>query len=341
MRIIVDAMGGDNAPKAIVKGAVAAAEKYNAEVVLCGKGEEILRALHDLGIKDLPKGVEIAHASETIEMEDDPATAMRAKPDSSMVVGLRMLKEGKGDAFVSAGSTGALLACATFIVRRIGGIRRAALSPVIPTAAPKGTVLVDCGATAECTPEYLVQFAYMGNFYAKSLLGIDRPRVGLLNIGTEETKGLDLQRDTYVLLKQAAEKGDINFIGNIEPKEVALGGCDVVVSDGYSGNIFLKSIEGYGTLLLKEMKAMLTKSTKSKLAALMLKDGLNEFKEKYSPSNVGGTALLGISKPVIKAHGSSDDTAILNAIGQAISTVKNDVPARISECMLSMREAGN
>lgn len=329
MRIIVDAMGGDNAPFEIVKGAVMAAEKYRAEIVLCGNGEEILRSLEKMGISDLPKGLEIANATEVVEMEDNPSTVMRAKPDSSMVVGLKMLKDGTGDAFVSAGSTGALLACATFIVKRISGIRRAALAPVIPTAGDTGTILIDCGANAECTPDYLLQFAYMGKYYAQSVLGIDEPRIALLNIGTEETKGTDLQRQAYALLREAGGRGELNFIGNIEAREVAFGECDVVVTDGYSGNILLKAIEGYGTLLMKEMKAMFLKSGKTKIAAALLKDGLDSFKSKYSASGVGGTAMLGISKPVIKAHGSSKAEAVCSAIGQAINTARVDVPARI------------
>ena len=274
MRIIVDAMGGDNAPFEIVKGAVMAAEKYRVEIVLYGKGEEILRSLEKLDIKDLPNGIEIAHADEVVEMEDNPSTIIKSKPNSSMVLGLSMLRNGGGDAFVSAGSTGALLACATFIVRRIGGIRRAALAPVIPTGAEHGTVLIDCGATAECTPDYLMQFAYMGKSYAQSLMGIESPRVGLLNIGTEETKGTELQTQTYKLLKEAGEKGEINFIGNIEAKEVLLGGCDVVVSDGYTGNILLKSIEGCGALFMSEIKKILLKSTKTKIAAGLIKNDL-------------------------------------------------------------------
>ena len=331
MRIIVDAMGGDNAPFEIVKGAVMAAEKYRAEIVLYGKGEEILRSLEKLDIKDLPNGIEIAHADEVVEMEDNPSTIIKSKPNSSMVLGLRMLRNGGGDAFVSAGSTGALLACATFIVRRIGGIRRAALAPVIPTGAEHGTVLIDCGATAECTPDYLMQFAYMGKSYAQSLMGVESPRVGLLNIGTEETKGTELQTQTYKLLKEAGEKGEINFIGNIEAKEVLLGGCDVVVSDGYTGNILLKSIEGCGALFMSEIKKILLKSTKTKIAAGLIKNDLASFKNRFSASSVGGTALLGITKPVIKAHGSSKADAICAAIGQAIKTAELDVAEKITE----------
>ena len=329
MRIIVDAMGGDFAPMEAVRGAVEALEHYNAEIVLCGITEEILRCLEKLGISDLPNGLEIAYAKDVVTMEDNPASVIKTKPESSMMVGLKMLKDGNGDAFVSAGSTGALLAGATFIVRRISGIRRAALSPVVPTASGKGTVLIDCGATAECTPDYLFQFAHMGSFYAQSALEIENPRVALLNIGAEETKGTDLQREAYALLKNS----QLNFIGNIEPKEAALGGCDVLVADGYSGNIFLKTVEGYGTLLMNEMKAMFMKNAGSKLAALLVKSSLREIKHKYSASDVGGTALLGIAKPVIKAHGSSKADAFCAAIGQAIKTSKAGVAEKISASM--------
>ena len=337
MRVVVDAMGGDNAPLEIVKGAVEAAEKYRAEIVLCGRGEEILRALEKLGIMDLPRGVEIANASETVEMEDSPSTVFKTKPDSSMAVGLKMVRDGAADAFVSAGSTGALLACATFIVRRISGIRRAALALPIPTAKDD-FVLIDCGANTECTPEYLLQFAYMGRFYAENLMGVKDPRIALLNIGAEESKGTDLQRGAYALLKEAGEKGEINFIGNLEPKEAAGGVCDVLVADGFSGNIMLKAVEGYGGLIMGEIKSMFLKSGKTKLAAAMLKDELTELKKKYSGADVGGTALLGISRPVIKAHGSSKASDICAAVGQAVKTAEMDVPGKIKEHLEQRRQ---
>ena len=225
--------------------------------MLVGRGEAILRALKDQGIETLPKGVEIANADDVVDMHDDPATVVKKKKDSSMVVGLNMLKEGGGDAFVSAGSTGALLSAATLTVRRVKGIRRAAMAPQIPTKTGREAVLIDCGATADCTPEFLLQFAFMGSYYAEKVLGIENPRVALLNIGAEDSKGGELQKAVYPLLKQAGEAGAINFTGNIEAKEAMLGECDVIVADGYSGNIMLKSIEGTGKLLSIKLKEML------------------------------------------------------------------------------------
>ena len=216
MRILVDAMGGDNAPDQIALGAIQAAKDFGCEAVLVGRGEAILQALKDQGIETLPKGVEIANADDVIDMHDDPATVVKKKKDSSMVVGLTMLKEGGGDAFVSAGSTGALLSAATLIVRRVKGIRRAAMGPQIPTRTGRECVLIDCGATADCTPEFLLQFAFMGSYYAEKVLGIENPRVALLNIGAEDSKGGELQKAVYPLLKQAGEAGKINFTGNIE-----------------------------------------------------------------------------------------------------------------------------
>lgn len=222
MKIIVDAMGGDNAPVSNVRGALSAVRELGVEVVLVGRGEEILKVLKEDGVDDLPPGVEIAHASEVVEMCDNPATAFKEKKDSSLTVGLNLLKNGAADAFVSAGSTGAILSAATLLVKRIRGIRRAALAPVVPTGAG-GAVLIDCGATAECTPEYLLQFAFMGSYYAERVLGRPEPKVGLLNIGVEESKGMDLQREAYALLKQAGEAGRIHFVGNVEAREAVYG----------------------------------------------------------------------------------------------------------------------
>ena len=316
MRIIVDAMGGDNAPLAPVQGALQAVKEYGVEVVLVGRGEEILKALRSEGVDGLPKGLSITHADQVVEMCDNPATAFKEKKDSSLTVGLNMVKNGEGDAFVSAGSTGALLSGATLVTKRIKGIRRAALAPVVPTGGG-GSVLIDCGATAEGTPEFLLQFAFMGSYYAERVLGRPEPKVGLLNIGGEPSKGTDLQREAYALLKQAGEEGRINFVGNVEAREAVEGAVDVIVSDGYSGNIFLKTMEGTGLFLARELKKMFMKNLFSKLAALLVSGGLKDFKKMMSSSEVGGTALLGIAKPVIKAHGSSDAYAIQNAVRQA------------------------
>ena len=305
MKIIVDAMGGDNAPLEIVKGALAGQKHWGVDIVLTGDENAIREALTRCGQPEVPAGMEIISTSQTVEMCDDPATVFRRKKDTSMGVGLTMLREGQGDALVSAGSTGALLTGATLITKRIHGIRRAAMAPVIPTTTGQA-VLIDCGANAECTPEYLVQFAYLGNFYAQQVLGLAKPRVGLLNIGAEDSKGTDLQKQTLARLRQAAEEGHLHFIGNIEAKEAIKGGCDVIVTDGFSGNILLKTMEGVGSFAGSALKGMFKKNLLTKLAALAVMPGLNDFKAKLDPNKVGGTAFIGIARPVIKAHGASN-----------------------------------
>ena len=316
MKIIVDAMGGDNAPAAVVQGALDAHKKHGVDILLVGRAAEVLRAVEACGEKTLPAGVELKDASEVVEIADDPATAFKMKKDSSLTVGLNLLKAGEGDAFVSAGSTGALLSGATLLVKRIRGIRRAAMGPVIPVLGGKA-ILCDCGANAECTPEYLMQFAYLGNYYAKRVLGVEKPRVALLNIGAEEEKGDALRHETYALLQAASEAGRLRFTGNIEASDVMMGGADVVVADGFSGNVMLKSLEGTGKFLLKELKKMFLSSTKTKLAAAMVKSDMADMKKLLDPSEIGGTPFLGISRPVIKAHGSSDARAICNAVLRA------------------------
>lgn len=336
MKIIVDAMGGDHAPMAPVEGALKAVQELGVEVILTGRAEEVLRCIEQLGHKTLPKGVEIAHASEVIEMEDNPARAFKEKKDSSMTVGLNLLKEGKGEAFVSAGSTGALLSAATLLIKRIRGIRRAALAPVVPTAAGS-MVLIDCGATAECTPEYLLQFAFMGSYYAKRFLGKAEPKVALLNIGAEPSKGMELQKAAHALLTKADQEGRIHFVGNIEGREAISQGVDVLVTDGYTGNIFLKTVEGSALLFSRMLKGMFMESAKTKMAALMMKKSMKEFKKTFDPNEVGGTAMLGISKPVIKAHGSSNGYAFYNAIRQAMQVAQSDIVGDITANVEHMR----
>ncbi len=336
MKIIVDAMGGDNAPRSNVEGAVEAVRELGVEVALVGRGYEIMDILKELGMEEPPPGLEIIHAEQVVEMSDNPATAFKEKKDSSLTVGLNLVKEGKGDAFVSAGSTGALLSAATLLTKRIRGIRRAALAPLVPTAGG-GSILIDCGATAECTAEYLLQFAFIGSYYAAHFLGRPEPRVGLLNIGAEEGKGTALQKETYALLKQAGEEGRIHFTGNVEAREAVLGAVDVIVCDGYSGNIFLKTLEGTAIYLSKQMKGMFKKSPLTKLAAVMVSGGIRDFKKLMDSREVGGTALVGIAKPVIKAHGSSDGYAIKNAIGQAARFAASGVIEGITENVEYMR----
>lgn len=336
MRIIVDAMGGDHAPKAPVLGAIQANKEYGVEITLVGRGEEILNVLKENGMNQLPDGVEIAHASEVVEICDNPATAFREKKDSSLTVGLNLLKNGEGDAFVSAGSTGAILSAATLLVKRIRGIRRAAMAPVIPTGNG-GSVLVDCGANAECSTEYLLQFAYMGAYYAEHILHRPEPKVGLLNIGAEPSKGTDLQRETYEKLMQAKQEGRLNFVGNVEAREAVEGAVDVIVADGYSGNIFLKTIEGSAKFLMGEIKQVFKKNLLTKLAALIVAGGVKQLKKRMSADEVGGTPLLGISKPVIKAHGSSGEYAIKNAVRQAMQVSASGIVESIAENVDYMR----
>ena len=336
MKIIVDAMGGDNAPLEIVKGALAGQKHWGVDIVLTGDENAIREALTRCGQPEVPAGMEIISTSQTVEMCDDPATVFRRKKDTSMGVGLTMLREGQGDALVSAGSTGALLTGATLITKRIHGIRRAAMAPVIPTTTGQA-VLIDCGANAECTPEYLVQFAYLGNFYAQQVLGLAKPRVGLLNIGAEDSKGTDLQKQTLARLRQAAEEGHLHFIGNIEAKEAIKGGCDVIVTDGFSGNILLKTMEGVGSFAGSALKGMFKKNLLTKLAALAVMPGLNDFKAKLDPNKVGGTAFIGISRPVIKAHGSSNAEAIENAMGQAVQVARSGIIRDIEENVALMK----
>ena len=328
MKIIIDAMGGDNAPLEIVRGGINAAKaRPELEIVLVGRETKVKASVEKCG--GLPANVSIQNATEVIDMHDDPATAFKTKKDSSITVGLNMLKSGEADAFVSAGSTGALLSAGTLLVKRVRGIRRAAMAPVIPTATGQA-VLIDCGANAECSVEYLVQFAYLGSFYASRVLGIEKPRVGLLNIGAEDTKGDQLRLDTYKVLKAAGEAGDLNFVGNIEAKEAIKGGCDVIVADGFTGNIMLKTIEGMGSFIGREVKAMFLQSLKTKVAALLVKSGLDSFKERLNPDTIGGTAFIGLTKPVIKAHGSSGALAIENAVYRAVTAAEADVASAIA-----------
>ncbi|MBR0040633.1 MAG: phosphate acyltransferase PlsX [Oscillospiraceae bacterium] len=320
MRIIVDAMGGDRAPQEIVKGAVRARKELGVDITLVGRIEEVKACLEGEELSNY----ELVDAREVITMEDDPSTATRRKMDSSMAVALTMLSQGKGDAVVSAGSTGALLTGATLTVKRIRGIRRAALAPVLP-AGERGVMLIDCGANVECTAEYLLQFAYMGSYYAKKMLGCENPRVGLLNVGTEDTKGGELQHQAFALLREAAEQGRINFVGNIEGTGVFEGQADVVVTDGFTGNVLLKGAEGVIKYMMGALKGVFYKSGKNKLAAAVLKNDLKEMKKSLDVNEVGGTALVGISRPVIKAHGSSDAGSFFAAIRQAKAFVEADV----------------
>ena len=332
MKIILDAMGGDNAPEAPVLGAIEAARDFGAQITLVGRGEEILEVMRKNGISNLPQGMEIANAEEVVDMHDDPANVIRKKKNSSMVVGLRMVAEGDGSAFISAGSTGALLSGATLIIKRVKGIRRAAMGPVMPNKAGGKTVILDCGANAECTPEFLLQFGLVGSLYARKYLGTENPKVGLLNIGTEDTKGTSLQKEAYALLQDASERGVLNFVGNVEARDVPLGAVDVVVCDGFAGNVLLKSIEGTAMFMGSLMKHKIFKrNIFSPLGYLFCKPGVDEVMKMLDYREIGGTQFLGIKKPVIKAHGSSDALAFRNAVKQAMDAANSDISAELEQ----------
>ena len=341
MKIILDAMGGDNAPEAPVLGAIEAAKLWGTQITLVGRGEAILEVMRKNGIETLPEGMEIANADDVVDMHDDPANVVRKRKNSSMIVGLKMLSEGQGDAFISAGSTGALLSGATLVVKRVKGIRRAAMAPAMPNKAGGKTVIVDCGANAECTPEFLLQFGMVGSIYAKKVLGVANPKVGLLNIGTEDTKGTQLQKDTYALLQNAHEQGILNFVGNVEGRDVPLGVVDVVVCDGFAGNVLLKSIEGTAMFMGSLMSRMFKKNVLSKLAALMVMKDIKAFKKLLDYREIGGTQFLGIKKPVIKAHGSSDALAFRNAVKQAMEAAEGDITADLEQSLAAMKAKEN
>lgn len=322
MKIILDAMGGDNAPLEIIKGAVKAKKEFKEDIVLVGDENIIKKTAEEnkLNISDF----EIVHTQDVISMHDDPVSVIKEHKDSSMAKGLSMLAADQGDAFISAGSTGALMVGGRFIVKNIKGIRRAALAPVLPSINGN-YMLIDSGANVECRADFLLKFAFMGSAYMSGIMGIENPRVGLLNNGTEETKGTDLQKEAYELLSKAP----INFVGNIEARGGSLGECDVLVTDGFSGNIYLKTAEGMGKMVSAGLKKQLFKNPLRMIGTLFLAGGLSEFKKSVDYKNYGGAPLMGLNKPVIKAHGSSDATAIYSTIRQAIKYVNGDVTGKI------------
>ena len=320
MKIAVDAMGGDNAPEAVVCGAVRAAQNYHEEIILVGQEDKIREVLKAHNAENTP-GITILHAPDLVDMHDDPATVLRAKPQSSMAVALNLVKKGEADAIVSAGSTGALLSGATLFCKRIKGVRRGAVAPVMPCKGGQ-VLLIDAGANTECTPEYLLQFGVMGSLYMQKIKGIANPRVGLVNNGSEDSKGDPLRKEAYALLKAAGEAGHINFVGNVEGRDVPLGACDVAVCDGFAGNVMLKTIEGV---------AKFTANLGTKLAYLACKKGMDDFRSLFDQDAVGGAPFIGISRPVIKAHGSSNDTAFMNAIRQAIEYKKSGMIEAIEQ----------
>ena len=340
MKIILDAMGGDYAPEAPVLGAIDAAKDFGAQITLVGRGEAILEVMKKHNIDTLPEGMEISNADDVVDMHDDPANVVRKRKNSSMVVGLRMLSEGQGDAFVSAGSTGALLSGATLIVKRVKGVRRAAMAPSMPVKTGGKVIICDCGANAECTPEFLLQFGLVASMYARRSLNVENPRVGLLNIGTEDTKGTQLQKDAYALLTDAHEKGLINFVGNVEARSVPLGEVDVVVCDGFNGNVLIKTIEGTAMFFGSLMKNKIFKrSAMSKIGYLFCKKGVDDVMKLMDSREIGGTQFLGIKKPVIKCHGNSDALAFRNGIRQAMQAAENNFAPELEETLARMKQA--
>lgn len=332
MKIVIDAMGGDNAPCAIVDGAIQAINEYGVNIILTGDKEQIEKELES---KTYDKDkLEIIHTTQVIQNEDKPVMAVRRKKDSSMVVALNLVKEKKADAIVSAGSTGALLAGGTLIVGRIKGIDRPCLCPGLPNIKGGITLLADGGANADCKPKNLTQFAFMSDIYLRKVLGLENPRIGLANIGTEEGKGNELVKEVFYDIKEL----DLNFVGNIEARDVINSVCDALICDGFTGNILLKSCEGVAISLMKLMKEKFMTSFKGKMGALMLKDDFKQIKAMMDYTEYGGAPLLGVKGGVIKAHGSSNGFAIKNAVNQAIKFANGNVVSDIEEVLKQIDE---
>ncbi|GIP36762.1 phosphate acyltransferase [Paenibacillus sp. J31TS4] len=322
MRIAIDAMGGDHAPDAVVAGALqAAAEWPDTELILVGHTDRLQPLL-----AQCPPNVRLHHAEEVIEAEDEPAKAVRRKKNASMVVAGQLVRAKEADAMISAGNTGALMATGLLIVGRIRGIERPALAPMIPSMDGSGALALDLGANMDAKPEHLLQYAIMGSVYRSKVHGIEKPRVGLLNVGTEPGKGNELTKAAYPLLQEAP----IHFIGNVEARDVLSGTCDVLVCDGFVGNILLKSLEGTAGAIFSALKTEFTRSLSTKLAAAVLKPGLSQFKKKLDYTEHGGAPLLGIDGLVLKSHGSSDVHAFKNAVRQARTAVQNGLVEAIS-----------
>lgn len=320
MKILLDAMGGDNAPDANIKGAIRASKEISSEIVLVGNEEIINARIKELygknNIKELSDKITIRHCTETIEMEDIPTMAIKHKKDSSMVVGFNMLKEDEGDVFISAGNSGALLTGATLLVGRIRGIDRPAIAPLLP-AYKQSVLLMDAGANTNCKPVNLVQFAQMSTIYLKNVCNMENPRVGLLNIGTEETKGNDLVKETYKILSENGKEYGVNFIGNIEGRDCFSGEVDAIITDGFTGNVFLKTVEGFGKLVKRNLTESLKKNILTTLGAIPCLPSIKRFAKTMDYKEYGGALFLGVKKPVVKAHGSSDEYLFYYTIKQA------------------------
>ncbi|MUG43425.1 phosphate acyltransferase PlsX [Paenibacillus woosongensis] len=325
MRIAIDAMGGDHAPKSTLEGALAAAKEWNdIEIILVGDQARLEPLLKDSAV---PANLKIHHASEVIEADDEPVRAVRRKKDASMVVAGRLVREGEAEAMISAGNTGALMTTGLLVVGRMNGIERPALAPMIPTVDERGVLALDLGANMDAKPEHLAQYALMGSIYREKVHGISRPRVGLLNVGTEEMKGNELTKAAYPLIQELP----IHFVGNVEARDILTGACDVLVCDGFAGNILLKSLEGTAGTIFSILKQEFSKSLKNKLAAAMLMPSLRGMKKTLDYKEHGGAPLLGLSGLVVKGHGSSDGEAIKNAVRQARTAIQSRLTESIAQ----------
>jgi fatty acid/phospholipid synthesis protein PlsX len=333
MKIILDGMGGDNAPEEIVKGAVSASREISHEIIIVGREDQIRAELSKY--KYDSSQITIVNAEEVIEMEDSPVKAVRAKKDSSMVKGLRMVKSGEGDLFISAGSTGALLAGSLFNIGRIRGIDRPAIASIYPILGHnRPSLLVDAGANAECKLNNLIEFAYMGSIYMEKVVGRKSPTIGLVNIGTEEGKGNLLYKSAYAVLN----KSSLNFVGNVEARDVPKGACDVIVCDGFTGNVILKLTEGLAWNIFKMVKSKITEGVKAKIGAALLLSKMKEIRKEADYSEYGGAPILGIKGPVVKMHGSSSANAVKNTILKAIPYAEENVVSMIQESVYSIEE---
>lgn len=325
MKILIDAMGGDNAPLEVIKGTMLAVDEFNIdEIVLLGDESVIKKCVEENKIT--LKNTSILHCTQVIDNCDEARSVLKAKPDSSMSVGLKMLASGDGDAFVSAGNTGAITVGATLIVKRIKGVKRPAIASVMPSSN-KPFLLMDCGANAECKSEYLAQFGLLGSLYMQNIMGVDCPRVALANNGSEETKGTPVVKEAYALMQNA----EYNFIGNIEGRRIPYGDADVVVADGFTGNLILKTYEGVAKVLMQGIKDAFYKNAISKLAYLGVKSGINDMKEQFDYKEYGGAVMLGVNKPVVKAHGSADARCFKNAVKQAVMFLQTDLIDKIEK----------
>lgn len=332
MRIVIDGMGGDNAPAEIVKGAVEAASLIQHDIYIVGRQEEIEAEIKKYDYKGV--NIKIVDARDVITMDDSPVKAIRRKQGSSMVVGLNMIKDGEGDVFISGGSTGALVVGSRLILGRIEGIDRPVLASVYPCLGGEASLLVDAGASSEAKAKNLLEYGLMGSIYMEKVLGREKPKVGLVNLGVEEGKGTSVTKDAYQKLKQAP----INFVGNVEAREVPVGACEVIVCDGFVGNVILKLTEGLAWNILKLVKNKMMENIKTKIAALMMKPQFSGLKDEFDYNGYGGAPVLGVNGPVIKIHGSSTADAVRNSIFKAIPYAEENVVEIIKKAMLDMEE---